>query len=92
MIVGKTKTGFKFQIDERALSDWRFVKALADFDSNDESRTLSATPIIVSMIFGKDEERLMEHVKDNDGFISTEAVMAEVRDVFEAVKKSKVKN
>ena len=70
MIKGKLKNGFSFKADERALSDWRFVRAIADTKSPDDVTRVRAVTQIVRMVLGEDgEEALIKHIeKDNDGY------------------------
>lgn len=92
MITGKTASGFEYAVNEKALGDWRFLKAMADLDSGDESKLLRAMPVVVSLVLGKDEDKFMEHITDEDGYQPTEAIFAELKDIFDAVKESKAKN
>ena len=89
MIKGQTRSGFDYAINEKALGDWRFLKAMADLDSGDDSRVLGALPVILSLVVGKDEQRFMEHITDEDGFQPTERIMDELKDMFDKVKESK---
>ena len=86
-----TKSGFKLELDERILDDWRVVKALgkADDDKN-PGEMLAASVELVGLIFGKDEERLMEHIKEkNDGFVPTTVIKEELLSVFTRLKSLK---
>lgn len=89
-MTGKTKTGFKYEIDDRVLNDWRFVNALAraqgGVDNDDKMDQLRGSLEMVNLMFGKEgEAKLMEHIaKTNDGYVPTEAVMNEIKDIFES--------
>lgn len=89
MIKGQTQSGFDYAINEKALGDWRFLKAMADLDSGDDSRVLGALPVILSLIMGKDEQRFLEHITDEDGYQPTEKIMDELKQIFDAVRESK---
>lgn len=43
MVEGKTKSGFKYKIDERIQSDWRLVKAIADSQNENPGTKLQGT-------------------------------------------------
>lgn len=86
-MVGKTKSGFKYNIDERIKSDWRMLEAIADSESSDASIQLKGVNNLVNLLLGEDKDKLIEHVKkNNDGFVPTMAVMAEITDMLEGNK------
>ncbi len=78
-----TKSGFVCEVDEDRANDWRFVKALADCDSGDESRVLKGMAFAVPFILGEDGERkLMDHVTNKKGLIGSDKIMKEFREVL----------
>ena len=82
---GKTRSGFKFEFDERILNDWRFLKAVAKADdSSNPSGMLAGTVELVSMIFGDKEQALMDHIASkNDGYVPQDAIKDELLDIIE---------
>ena len=66
-----TKGGFKFELDDRITDDWRVLRAISKADnSSNPEEMIAGTVELVSLIFGKDENRLIEHIKaKNDGFV-----------------------
>ena len=91
MMTGKTQTGYEYEIDERILSDWRLTKAIVDTQDKDDIKKLRAAEEIAVLLLGEDgESALLGHVADqNDGFMPTDKVMAELMDI---VRSQKVKN
>ena len=83
---GKTKTGFDFNIDDRILTDWRFTMALTKCQNGKGMEQLTGAQEMVSLMLGEEGfNALMEHIsKQNDGYVPSEAVMAEVKDIFES--------
>ena len=83
---GKTSTGFKFDIDDRILTDWRFTMALSRCQNGKGMDQLAGAQEMVSLMLGEDGlSDLMNHISEkNDGFVPAEAVMAEVKDIFES--------
>lgn len=83
---GKTSTGFKYDIDDRILTDWRFAMALSKCQNSKGMDQLAGAQEMVSLMLGEDGlSDLMNHIsKKNDGFVPAEAVMAEVKDIFES--------
>ena len=81
----KTKSGFSCEINENKMKDWRFIKALALCDSQDESKRLEGITTAVPFLFGdKGEAALIKHVT-KDGIASTEAIISEFREVLSMV-------
>jgi hypothetical protein len=89
MIKGKTKSGFQFEYDERILTDWRFVSAVAKSTAdNDVQKMLGITEIANLLVV--DMDALIEHLKkDNDGFAPSEKVMLELTEIMNASKTAK---
>lgn len=86
----KTSTGFKCKIDEDIKNDYRLLKAISNADSEDASLKIKGTTDLVSLIFGENESKLMEHIaKKNDGKIPVEAVTAELTDVLNSINELK---
>ena len=88
-----TKTGFKFDVDERIFSDYRFVDAIAEAsDPNDKVGELRATTKLVDLVFGDKKKAFMDHIaKKNDGYIPAEVVNNELQYViteYNALKNS----
>ena len=82
----KTKTGFVFEPDETLLESWEFFTAIADADSEDESRQISGARNLISVLLGKDEKRLIAHLKEKTGAASVSGVMTEVTDILSQMK------
>ena len=81
---GKTKSGYKYEIDDRVLKDWRFVEAITEADKGKGVAQLEGARKMIHLMFGEDYDRFMEHIANqNDGFVPAEAVMAEVKEIFE---------
>ena len=82
---GKTKSGYKYDIDDRVLTDWRFVEALTECQNGEGMKQLEGAKTMIRLMFGKDYDKFMEHLaKKNDGFVPAEAVMAEIQEIFES--------
>lgn len=85
MIKGETKSGFKFEIDKRAFSDWRVVKLISKISKNtDAMETMDAIEELGRIILtDKGFDKLLKHVeKNNDGFCCVEKVGDEISDIF----------
>lgn len=90
MVNGKTKSGFKYKIDERMLNDWRLLKYIALSESSDESEQILGATKLVSLLLGDQEQALMEHLqKKNDGFVPATAMTEVVAEIMTSVKEIK---
>lgn len=90
MITGKTKSGFKFSIDERIKDDWRVLSAIADCESADESKKIVGLSSLVDIILGNQKVEFLDHIaKKNDGFVPSSAVMDDVTSILNAMNELK---
>ena len=90
MIKGKTKSGYKYAIDERKLDEWGVLKAIADMTSGDDRRMIRGTVNFVETVIGEDEKNLVEFVKSkNEGYCPQEAMQEIVNEIIESVKEVK---
>lgn len=90
MIQGKTKSGFKFEIDERVLSDWRLLLNIERTESEVLTERVKAITELVHLLLGSNESKLMEHIaKKNDGFVPTEAITDELASIISSAKELK---
>ena len=88
-----TMSGFVCNVNEKKAKDWRFIKAMADWDSGDESRALKGVTAALPLLLGKEgEQKLLEHLSDEDGIADTELMMSEFKEILvlmgEETKKS----
>lgn len=72
-----TKTGFKYTLDPKRLENYELVEAIAEVDENP-----LMVPKVVKLLLGNQAEKLKDHVRDEEGFVSTEKLMAEIMDIF----------
>ncbi len=63
MIEGKTKSGFKYKIDERVLDDWRLVEAISDSESDDGSVVIRGMTNLVTLLLGDQADALKKHLR-----------------------------
>ena len=90
MIQGKTKSGIKFQLDERIKDDARFLFYLAkaqdeEADMAEQSKAIMG---ILKLIFGTDEGVLnfMNAVAAcNGGICNVDKLLAELKEMFDAL-------
>lgn len=85
MIKGKTKSGFKYQIDEVKLDDMELFDLFAEVDTNP-----LLFPKILSEVLGEEQKKaLYDHCRADDGRVPVDTVSAETREIF---SNSQIKN
>ena len=90
MVKGKTKSGIKFQLDERIKDDARFLYYMAKSQDN-EADTAEKSKAIMGMlklIFGNDDGVIsfMNTVAStNNGVCSIDVMLSELTEMFEAL-------
>lgn len=90
MIEGKTRTGFKYKIDERVAKDWRLLDSIRKSTSNDNMEQIAAMSSMIEILLGKDKDRFMEHIeKKNDGYLPIDAIVADLLDIISGVSVTK---
>lgn len=90
MVKGKTKSGIKFQMDERVKDDARFLYYLAKSQSEDADMGERSKAImgILTLIFGSDEGviQFMNAVAaTHDGVCDVEIMLSELTEMFDAL-------
>lgn len=86
-MTGVTSSGFEYDIDGKAIHDFRFLMALRDLQSTDVGRQVNGTANLISIVFNdpKEENRFLDHVS-RDGRALTEDVMKELREIIDAMR------
>lgn len=90
MVKGKTKSGIKFQLDERIKDDARFLYYLAkaqdeDADVSEKSKAIMG---ILKLVFGNDDGviNFMNAVASvNEGVCNVEVMLSELTEMFDAI-------
>lgn len=85
MIKGKTKSGFKFKIDETKLNDYRFMKDLSKMEEN----PLRFPAVLEKLLGEEQEEALLEHLEDENGHVDAEKVAEELAEILSSGKETK---
>lgn len=94
MVKGKTKSGIKFQIDERISNDARFLfyvnklnKAEASKDNIEEVSGYVMN--MIELIFGGEKGTIVfmdEVAAKHNGVCDTDAMIAELKEIIQATK------
>lgn len=84
-IKGTTSTGFKFEVLQERLANYELVEAIAEVDENP-----LVLPKLVKKLLGSQAEDLKEHVRDENGLVPLNRLMAEIEEIFNS--KTSLKN
>ena len=84
-LTGVTKSGFAYSILEKNLNNYELVEILGELETNP-----LFLPKVLKLLLGKEQvEKLKNHLRDADGIIDTEKMVAELEDIFKAQQKLK---
>ncbi len=78
MIEGKTRSGFKFNLDEEKLDDMEILEYLAEVEDD-----LSQLPKLLEIFLGAEQkQRLYDFVKKKEGRVSIKTTYEILLDIF----------
>ena len=85
MIKGITKSGFGYEISKKRLENYELIETLSEVDENP-----LLLPKTVNMLLGKEQaSKLKEHLRDDEGLVSTDKLTDEIMDIFQSQKEIK---
>lgn len=85
MIKGKTSSGFEYKLSKARLENYELIESLNEVEVNP-----LALPKTVNLLLGKEQsDKLKEHLRDEEGLISTEKLSNEIMEIFESQKETK---
>lgn len=80
MLKGTTKSGFFFEIEDKRLNNYELLEAISEVDDN-----ALVLPKLIKLLLGDSKaSALKNHIRDEEGFVSAEDLMAEIKEIFEA--------
>ena len=94
IVKGKTKSGFKFEVESKRTESWKFmdaIKIMKKKNSSDEAKVFAVMDL-AEIILGDDGlDALQEHLaqtlpqEDLVGGVSTGAMLTELTEIFEKI-------
>lgn len=85
MLKGKTSTGFEFKIPKATLDNYELVEAIGDLETNP-----LAIIQVINMLLGEEQKNaLKEHVRDEDGVVTTSVLTNEITEIFNSQQEIK---
>ena len=86
MITGKTKSGFEYTLDDNVTDDYELLELLIDIDNGQYT---GITDMVQRLLGDEQKEQLKEHLRRENGRISTKEMLAEVMEIFKGSKEGK---
>ena len=87
---GTTKSGFKFNIDERIVEDWRLLDAIGLAESDDPGEQIRGTREVANLLLGKEKESLIKFLQEkNDGFVPATEMSSMIAEIITTVRELK---
>ena len=81
IIKGKTDTGFEFEIDPSVGDDWELLESIVEADKN----TLALIDVLNRIFKPEKINELKEHVRDENGIVSTTKMSVELANIFSKI-------
>lgn len=80
MLKGTTKSGFKFDVEDKRLNNYELLEAISEIEESP-----LALPRVIKLLLGDSKAKaLKNHVRDDEGFVSSEKLSAEIMEIFES--------
>nr|DAF97313.1 MAG TPA: hypothetical protein [Siphoviridae sp. ctPJ52] len=80
MLKGTTKSGFKFEIEDKRLNNYELLEAISEVEESP-----LALPRVIKLLLGDSKAKaLKNHVRDDEGFVSADKLSAEIMEIFES--------
>ena len=79
MIKGKTQTGFEYELNEKVLNNYELVENIAEIEEN----PLAITTIVKQLLGKAGTKRLKEHIREENGNVTTDKMQKEIVDIFQ---------
>lgn len=79
MIIGKTKSGFSYELDKERLNNYELLEAIEELEEN--PLVLSR---VVNLLLGKEQtKKLKDHLRTENGIVPTEKMSEEITEIFQ---------
>lgn len=83
---GKTSSGFKYVIDEKALDDWELFEWLTEVDSGNVTYIIK---VAKRLLGEKQYEALKNHLRDSEGRLSLTLMSGAIEEIMNASEEAK---
>lgn len=92
MLKGITKSGFEYEVEDKALDSWELLESLVEVD---EGNVGAIVKVARQLLDKRQLDKLKEHCRDIDtGIVSRNKMLAEIADILkgEGSEGDKTKN
>lgn len=80
MLKGTTKSGFKFEIEDKRLNNYELLEAISEVEESP-----LALPRVIKLLLGDSKAKALKNrVRDDEGFVSADKLSAEIMEIFES--------
>lgn len=78
MLKGKTPSGFEYEISDENLNNFELLEAMAEIEDDPLQ-----VPRVIRLLLGKEgKNRLMDHLRKEDGTVPTDDVANELKEIL----------
>ena len=82
-----TSSGFECDVNPKITKDYRFIKLLRKLMGDDQEEQFKSLVDVISFLLGEDgEERITQHVMDEDGIADIELINKEVTEILASLQ------
>lgn len=86
MITGETKSGFRYELDEKNMDDYELLENLCDIDNGD----IAKIPATARQLLGDEQlKALKDHVRNEEGRVSANKMFEEISQILGESKEGK---
>ena len=82
----KLKDGFEIEISESVTDDWEFLEVLSGIDEGETGLIVKAAKMLLG---NEGVKALKEHLRNEDGKVSSTAMIAALEELLESVNELK---
>ena len=82
----KLKDGFEVEISESVTDDWEFLEVLSGIDEGETGLIVKAAKMLLG---NEGVKALKEHLRDDNGKVSSTAMIAALEELLESVNELK---
>lgn len=84
-----TSSGFECDVNPKITKDYRFIKLLRKLMGDSEMEQFKSLVDVIHFLLGEEgEERIMNHVMDEDGIADIELINKEVTEILASLQKN----
>lgn len=83
--------GFEVDVKLSAFNDYELLEALVDAETEDSNQLIGIIKAIKKLFSPEEKKRLLDHLRNEEGVVTAEAMMETIGRVFSAMNDSQAK-